>query len=210
MVQLYCITALNLSNIYMGGGGRAPPPTLALTTDTPSLTAGRAVTLSGTVTRSGAPVAGQAIDLVARRAPGNVEQRMGTVTTGAGGTFAFSDLPSTTTLYAVRTAGASSPSRLVVVRPGLSAGISRSVVHRGRPVYVRGSVKPGASGQRVYLQRRVGAGWVSVRKAVVTSSYRFGLRLKRVGLYRYRVVAGANAGRAAATSGTLRLRVLRG
>ena len=60
------------------------------------------------------------------------------------------------------------------------------------------------------FQRRVGAGWVSVRKAVVTSSYRFGLRAKRGGLYRYRVVAGANAGRAAATSGTLPLRVLRG
>ena len=45
----------------------------------------------------------------------------------------------------------------------------------------------------------------SVRKAVVTSSYRFGLGATRVGLYRYRVVAGANAGRAAATSGTLRM-----
>jgi hypothetical protein len=98
----------------------------------------------------------------------------------------------------------------VVVRPGLTAGLSRSVVHSGRLVYVRGSVKPGASSQRVYLQRRVGAGWVSVRKAVVTSSYRLGLRPTRVGLNRYRVVAGANAGRAAATSGTLRLRVLGG
>ena len=75
---------------------------------------------------------------------------------------------------------------------------------------VRGSVKPGASSQRVFLQRRVGTGWVSVRKAVVTSSYRFGLRPTRVGTYRYRVVASANAGRASATSGTMRLRVLRG
>jgi hypothetical protein len=84
------------------------------------------------------------------------------------------------------------------------------VVPRGRLVSVRGSVKPGASSQRVVLQRRVGARWVSVRKAVVTSSYRFGLRATRVGRYRYRVVAGANAGRASATSGPLRLRVLRG
>ncbi len=210
VVQQEWSNALNQCIIDKGAVRPVPAPTLALTTDTPNLTAGRAVTLSGTVTRSGAPVAGQAIDLIAWRAPGNVEQRMGTFTTGVGGTFAFSDLPSTTTRYAVRAAGASSPSRLVVVRPGLTAGLSRSVVHRGRLVYVRGSVKPGASSQRVYLQRRVGAGWVSVRKAVVTSSYRFGFRSKRVGLYRYRVVAGANAGRAAATSGTLRLRVLRG
>jgi hypothetical protein len=162
------------------------------------------------VTRSGAPVAGQPIDLIAWRAPGNVEQRIGTSTTSVGGTFTVSDLPSTTTRYAVRVAGASSPSRVVVVRPRLTAGLSRSVVHRNRLVYVRGSVKPGASSQRVSLQRRAGAGWVSVRKAVVTSSYRFGLRATRAGRYRYRVVAAANAGRASATSGTLRLRVLPG
>jgi hypothetical protein len=84
------------------------------------------------------------------------------------------------------------------------------VVHRSRIVSVRGSVKPGASSQRVSLQRRLRAGWVTVRKAVVKSAYRFRLRATRVGVYRYRVVADANAGRAAATSGTLRLRVLRG
>jgi hypothetical protein len=98
----------------------------------------------------------------------------------------------------------------VVVRPQVTAGLSRSVVHRGQLVNVRGSVRPGASSQQVFLQRRVGAGWVSVRKTVVTSSYRFGLRPARPGAYRYRVVAGANQGRASATSGTLRLRVLRG
>jgi hypothetical protein len=70
-------------------------------------------------------------------------------------------------------------------------------------------VRPGASSQRVSLQRRVGTRWVSVRRAVVTSSYHFGLRATRVGVTRFRVVAGANAGRASTTSGTLRLRVLR-
>lgn len=210
VVQQEWSNALNKCIIDKGAVRPVPALTLALLTDTSSLTAGRAVTLSGTVTRSGAPVAGQAIDLIVRRAPGNVEQRITTFTTGSGGNFAVSDLPLTTTRYAVRAAGASSPSKVVVVRPRLTAGLSRSVVHRGRLVNVRGSVKPGASSQRVFLQRRVGTGWVSVRKAVVTSSYRFGLRATRVGVYRYRVVAGANAGRASATSSTLRLRVLRG
>ena len=210
VVQQEWSNALNKCIIDKGAAAPAPAPTLDLRTDTPSLRAGGAVTLSGTLTRSGAPLAGQSIDLIAWRAPGNVEQRIGTSTTGVGGTFAIRDLPSTTTRYAVRAAGASSPSTVVVVRPKLTAGLSRSVVHRSRLVYVRGSVKPGASGQRVYLQRRVGARWVSVRKAIVTSSYRFGLRSTRVGRYRYRVVASAHAGRASATSGTLRLRVLRG
>ena len=210
VVQQEWSNALNKCIVDKGAAAPAPAPTLDLRTDTPSLTVGRTVTLSGTVTRSGAPVAGQPIDLIAWRAPGNVEQRIGTSTTSVGGTFTVSDLPSTTTRYAVRVAGASSPSRVVVVRPRLTAGLSRSVVHRNRLVYVRGSVKPGASSQRVSLQRRAGAGWVSVRKAVVTSSYRFGLRATRAGRYRYRVVAAANAGRASATSGTLRLRVLPG
>ena len=210
VVQQEWSNALNRCIIDKGPVRPVPTPTLTLLTGTSNLTAGRAVRLSGTMTRSGAPMAGQSVDLIARRAPGNAEQRIATFTTGSGGTFAVSDLPATTTTYAVRAAGASSPSRVVVVRPQLTAGLSRSVVHRGRLVNVRGSVKPGASGQQVFLQRRVGAGWVSVRKAVVTSSYRFGLRPTRPGAYRYRVVAGANGGRASATSGTLRLRVLRG
>ena len=207
-VQQEWSNALDKCIIDKGPAAPAPAPTLALRADTASLTAGRTVNLSGTVTRSGAPLAGQSLDLVAWRAPGNVERRIGTVTTGAGGTFAVSDLPSTTTRYAVRAAGASSSPTVVVVRPNLTAGLSRSVVHRKRLVYVRGSVRPGASGQRVSLQRRAGARWVPVRRAVVASSYRFGIRPARGGVYRYRVVAGANAGRAAATSATLRLRVL--
>ena len=184
-------------------------PSLSLRTSAATLTAGRTVTLSGTVTRSGAGLAGQAVELFAARAPGNVEQRLRTVTTGPGGTFTVTDAPRTTTRYVVRVAGGSSPSMSVVVRPKLTAGLSRRLVHRNRTVLVRGSVLPGSSGQRVYLQRANGTRWVSVKRVVTTSSYRFGLRPTRAGVYRYRVVASANAGRAAATSGVLRLRVLR-
>ena len=184
-------------------------PSLSLRASVGSLTAGRAVTLSGTVTRSGAALAGQAVELFATRAPGNVAQRVRTVTTGANGAFSVTDTPSTTTRYVVRGAGGTSPSMSVVVRPKLTAGLSRRLVHRNRAVLVRGSVLPGSSGQRVYLQRAKGTRWVSVKRVVTTSSYRFGLRPTRAGVYRYRVVASANAGRAAATSGVLRLRVLR-
>ena len=191
-----------------------PPPvnsatSLSLRANVGSVTAGRVVTLSGTVTRSGAGLAGQSVALFAARAPGNVEQRIKTVTTGANGTFSVTDTPSTTTRYVVRVAGGSSPSMSVVVRPKLTAGLSRRLVHRNRAVFVRGSVLPGSSGQRVYLQRATGTRWVSVKRVVTTSSYRFGLRPTRVGVSRYRVVASANAGRAAATSRVLRLRVLR-
>lgn len=187
----------------------APTPSLALRTSAASLTVGRAVTLSGTMTSSGAPMAGQSVELFAARAPGNVEQRIRTVTTGAGGTFSVTDTPSTTTRYVVRSAGASSSPMSVVVRPKLTAGLSRKLIHRNRLVYVRGSVLPRSTGQKVYLQRAKGTRWVSVKRVVTTSSYRIGLRPTRVGVYRYRVVASANAGRAAATSGVLRLRVIR-
>ncbi len=187
----------------------ASTPSLALRTSAASLTAGRAVTLSGTMTSAGAPMAGQSVELFAARAPGNVEQRIRTLTTGAGGTFSVTDTPSTTTRYVVRSAGASSSPMSVVVRPKLTAGISRHLVHRNRLVYVRGSVLPRSSGQKVYLQRAKGTRWVSIKRVVTTSSYRIGLRPTRVGVYRYRVVASANAGRAAATSGVLRLRVIR-
>lgn len=184
-------------------------PTLALRTSAASLTAGRTVTLAGTVTRSGEPLAGQVLELFATRAPGTELQRLQTFTAGPGGTFSLTDTPSTTTRYVVRTEGSSSPVMSVVVRPKLTAGLSRKLIHRNRPVYVRGSVLPRSSGQKVYLQRAVGKRWVSVKRIVTTSSYRIGLRPTRVGVYRYRVVASANAGRAAATSGILRLRVIR-
>ncbi len=192
-----------------GSGVTPTAPSLSLRANVGSQTAGRVVTLSGTVTRSGAGLAGQAVELFAARAPGNVEQRIKTVTTGANGSFSVTDTPSTTTRYVVRGAGGTSPSLSVVVRPKLTAGLSRRLVHRNRPVVVRGSVLPGSSGQRVYLQRAKGTRWVSVKRVVTTSSYRFGLRPTRAGVYRYRVVASATAGRAAATSGVLRLRVLR-
>jgi hypothetical protein len=188
---------------------RPAGPSLSLRTSVGSLTVGRVVTLSGTLTRSGAAVAGQAVQVFAARAPGNVAQRLRTVTTGPGGTFTVTDAPRTTTRYVVRYAGASSPSKLVLVRPKLTAALSRTAVHRTRLVFVRGSVLPRAANQRVYLQRAKGTRWVSVKRVVTTSSYRFGLRPKRVGVSRYRVVASANAGRAAATSRVLRLRVLR-
>ena len=200
--------ALVLTYATKSTGGVAAP-SLSLRTSAGTLTAGRTVTLSGTVTRSGAAVAGQAVQLFAARAPGYVEQRLRTVTTGPRGTFTFTDAPRRITRYVVRSAGASSPSRLVVVRPKLTAALSRTTVHRGRLVYVRGSVLPRAANQRVYLQRAKGTRWVSVKRVVTTSSYRFGLRPARVGVFRYRVVASANAGRAAATSRVLRLRVLR-
>jgi hypothetical protein len=196
---------------YRTPGGSITPaaPALSLRTSVASLTAGRVVTLSGTVTRSGVAVAGQPVQLFATRAPGSVERLVKTATTGANGSFSVTDAPSTTTRYVVRGAGGSSPSMSVVVRPKLTAGLSRRLVHRNRAVLVRGSVLPGSSGQRVYLQRAKGTRWVSVKRVVTTSSYRFGLRPTRAGVYRYRVVASANAGRAAATSGVLRLRVLR-
>jgi hypothetical protein len=192
-----------------GSGVTPAAPSLSLRANVGSLTVGRVVTLSGTVTRSGAAVAGQAVQVFAARAPRNVEQPLRTVTTGPGGRFTVTDAPRTTTRYVVRSAGASSPSKLVVVRPKLTAGLSRTAVHRARLVYVRGSVLPRAAHQRVYLQRAKGARWVSVKRVVTTSSYRFGLRPTRLGISRYRVVASANAGRAAATSRVLRLRVLR-
>ena len=78
-----------------------------------------------------------------------------TVTTGPGGTFTVTDTPRTTTRYVIRSAGASSPSMLVVVRPKLTAGC-RAPSCIARLVYVRGSVLPRATNQRVYLQRLVG------------------------------------------------------
>jgi hypothetical protein len=67
----------------------------------------------------------------ASRAPGTVQQRLQTFTAGPGGTFSVTDT--------------------VVVRPKLPVGLSRKLIHRNRPVYVRGSVLPRSSGQRVYL-----------------------------------------------------------
>jgi hypothetical protein len=87
----------------------------------------------------------------ASRAPGTVQQRLQTFTAGPGGTFSVTDTPSTTTRYVLRTEGSSSPVVSVVVRPKLPVGLSRKLIHRNRPVYVRGSVLPRSSGQRVYL-----------------------------------------------------------
>ena len=50
---------------------------------------------------------------------------------------------------------------------------------------------------------------MSVKRVVTASTYRFGLRPTRAGVYGYGVAASANVGRAPASSGILRLRVIR-
>jgi hypothetical protein len=187
-------------------------PVISLRSSTGDLVAGRRVTLSGSMTRSGAALASQGVEVFAARAPRYQQQRIGVTTTGSSGSFTLTDLPSTTTRYVVRPAGSSASSRTVqvVVHHRLTAALSRTTVHRARPVAVRGRVLPGAAGQRVYLQRKVGTTWRSVKRVVTTQAYTFRLRPARAGAYRYRVVASAWAGRASAVSPTLRLRVLRG
>jgi hypothetical protein len=195
----------------------APRQALLALTGTATITYGTQVRLGSRLIdeQTTAGIAGEQVNLFARRAGTAGEQAAGTATTDAEGAAAFTLTPAATTTYRVSFPGsqtygtADSPQVTVTVRPAVTARLQASTITLGKTITVTGTVTPNHRGQRVCLQRLVSGAWKGAATATLTSASTYTLRAEPLvrGSLRYRVVKRADTDHTSATSPTLTVTV---
>jgi hypothetical protein len=171
-----------------------------------TVTASRSVRLTGRLYEisDGAAATGEAVRIYVTRAPGSHRRLLRTVTARADGTFALSDAPRSTTRYIAVHTRARSTTRRVSVRPHLTARLTAAQILAGSRTRITGTIRPTATATPLLLQRWNGRRWATVQRRSLPRrdriSYRFTVRHRRTGTFRYRVVAPAHGGRIRATA----------
>jgi hypothetical protein len=168
-----------------GTASAATSVTFGITPATPVY--GSGATFSGAVTPA---VGGEHVDLIANTGSG--WGVLGSTTTAANGTYAFSMAATAPGSYAAQAPGATSPARVLVLRPRLTARIV-GLPYPGSRLLVRGRLTPATSGA---LTLRVGTrSWAISLRADGTYTAR--LPTRHGGRYTARVVFAPNSGYAA-------------
>ncbi|WP_139307424.1 S8 family serine peptidase [Micromonospora pattaloongensis] len=183
---------------------------VTITSRVSMVTYGGAVTLTGVLTQrdTGAPLAGQPVQLYGRARGTTAFAVLGTVTSSGTGAVAFSHRPSRNFEYQWVYAGpgdrvgAGSSLRAVNVASTVTAAASKSSFRLGGSLVLSGKVSPSHARQTVYLQRLVGGSWrnVTSRSLSSTSSYSFTVEPTTRGTYQYRVYKPADADHVGAAS----------
>jgi len=137
------------------------PPTLTLVAAPKTIVFGRTSTLSGTLTRSGAPLAGQVVTLAAQSIGAAAFASLPTATTDAAGSFRLVVKPTKRTTYRASLAGAASEPTVVVAVKHL---ITLKALRRSGKLYLRGSVGPRHARRVVVIQKRSGTRWVTIAR----------------------------------------------
>jgi hypothetical protein len=215
----YLATHWNTANSSFLQNDTAPQQaqlSLALT-GAATITYGTQVTLSSRLTdeQTSADLAGEQVNLFARRAGTAGDQAAGTATTDAEGAAIFTPTPAATTTYRASFPGsqthgtADSPQVTITVTPTVSARVQPSAITLGKTITVTGTVTPNHRGQRVYLQRLVNGAWKGAATATLTSASAYTLRAKPTvrGSLTYEVVKRADTDHTSATSPSLRVTV---
>jgi predicted GH43/DUF377 family glycosyl hydrolase len=136
-------------------------PALTLTAAPRTIVFGKPVTLSGTVTRGGAPVGGQAVALSAQPIGAPVFTPLPPATTDAAGNFSSVVRPTGRTTYKASVVGATfEPTTEILVKHSITLRAARK---RGK-VYLRGTVGPRHARRVVVIQKKRGSRWVNVAK----------------------------------------------
>ena len=150
---------------------------------------GRTSALSGKLTRSGAPLAGQVVTLAARPLGAAAFTTLPSATTDAAGNFRLVVKPTKRTTYRASFAGATSqPTAAVAVKHR----ITFKALRRSWKLYLRGTVGPRHARRVVVIQKRVGRRWVTIARARTTSRSSFQLVRKASSTrspYRARIAA---------------------
>ena len=213
----YLATHWNTANSSFLQNDTAPQQALLSLTGTATITFGQQVTLPSRLTdeQTAAGIAGEQVNLFARRAGTAGDQAAGTATTNAEGAATFTVSPAATTTYRTSFPGsetygtADSPQVMITVTPTVSARLQASTITLGKTITVTGTVAPNHRGQRVYLQRLVNGAWKGAATATLTSASAYTLRAKPTvrGSLTYRVVKRADTDHTSATSPTLTVTV---
>jgi N-acetylmuramoyl-L-alanine amidase len=141
------------------------------------------VVFTGVVTKDGAPIGGQPVDLIADTGSGWAV--LGSTTTQGDGTYAFALRAKTPGSYAARTPGATSAAAALTLRPRLWSRVA-GLPYPGSKLVIRGSLRPVRAG---VLRLRVGT---RARTVNVRAGGRFSARLPTRSLGRSRAVLRLN------------------
>ncbi len=159
--------------------------TTTIASSTTALTYGGSVSLSSKVTRSGTPVAGVPVQLLARKVGTSNFVLVATRTTSSTGIVSVAHKPTASVDYiwvyrgSSTLMGSPSPARRVGVRMAITSNLSRTSVPLGGTFALSGSVAPSHAGQTIYLQRYVGSGkWTTLttKRLSTSSTYSFSVK----------------------------------
>jgi hypothetical protein len=199
----YRLVATNASGTKLGRDKSFKTPAGITFAGSPrTLVFGKAVVLSGQLT-AGSP-GGVKITLEQDPAPFNVSdfKSVATTTADASGRFSFTQAPAANTAYRVSSATnpkATSATVNVGVRTRVTLALSTSHPKRGALVVFRGAASPAHNGQLVRIQKRVGTGWRTVARTLLSattdpavSAFKTRVRVRRNGVYRAYVSGDAS------------------
>jgi hypothetical protein len=148
------------------------PPVLTLLVAPKTIVFGRSVTLTGVVTRSGAPLPGQTVSLGAQPIGTAAFAPLPSATTDASGAYRVVVKPLKRTTYKAGFAGIA-PEPMVIV--SVKHSISLRAVRRNGRLYLRGAVGPRHVRRLVVIQKRRGTRWVTVARVRTTRRSTFQL-----------------------------------
>ncbi len=218
--QTYAVWATDLDGTTSGyatlGVPTLPPLATQTVLDTPAATvlAGRAVALSGHVTRVGLPYPGAHVLLRSSVVGSTAVATLATLTSAADGSVRATYAPVRSRTYWLSlpadaySQGSTSATRTVRLQPRATAVLSATSIAWKRSVVVRGGVAPSLPGATVALQRRTGSGWSTVAYRALSSTSTWSVTLApAVGRYTYRGVLVARPGFLGAVSPAVTLTV---
>jgi hypothetical protein len=148
------------------------PPTLTLSATPKTVVFGRTATLSGKLTRSGAPLAAQAVTLAAQPVGAAAFTTLPAVTTDAAGSFRLVVKPAKRTTYRATVVGAANQPTAAVAVKHL---ITLKALRRSGKLYLRGTVGPRHARRVIVIQKRRGTRWVVIARVRTTRRSTFQL-----------------------------------
>ncbi len=196
----------------------AVPAALTLARSASTVGYSAPLTLTGTLTRSdtGAGLAGERVEVWARRFGTTAWMRLATVGTGSGGSVTWTTRPAASADWVLRHpptpyfAVVQTPPAAVQVRQRLVVRPSATTIESGQIASYAVSVAPDHSGQLVQFQQYAGGVWKSVQgRYLVGGATRFDVRPLALGTYSYRLYKGPDGDHLGAVSPVYRLTVVR-
>jgi predicted GH43/DUF377 family glycosyl hydrolase len=136
-------------------------PALTLAASAKTIVFGKAVTLSGTATRSGAPLVGQPVALGAQPFGAPAFAALPPATTDAAGRYSALVRPTKKTTYKAGLTGLPTEPRVAVAVKHL---ITLTGFRKGGKMFLRGKIGPRHPRRVVVIQRRKGSRWVTFAK----------------------------------------------
>lgn len=176
------------------------------------ITAGETTTISGGVTRDGAPYAGATVELLKQRWDASGWKTVGTTVSTSKGRVALKVRPEVNTRYkwSYPDLRLTSPSLGILVRTKLTLGFEDTSLRKGGTLVARGTVLPADRRYTtITLMRRTSSGSVLVARGNDngTGHYRISTTMKDPGTYRLFVTIPATAANERGSSVTKRVTV---